>query len=88
MLVANVRASCAQIATGSYPQHDEATRRAVREELLFLARDREEQVALDASYLVGLPRLRIEGLTVGALPPETTLGELRRIQNFVRVGSL
>ena len=85
MLVGNLSESVGQIDSKKYPEYDANTRRNIREELNSIVKARKEQKSLDANYPT--PKLSVSGLRLRHLPKETTLGELRQIRRYVKLGA-
>jgi hypothetical protein len=82
----NIAQSLQQIRTGMFPQYDDNCRQDVGECLLQIANARERQLELDSNYPIGLP-IRIFGLSEASLPPNMTLKDFRRIQQFIDIRS-
>ena len=80
----NVALAVQQIRTGDHPQYDDSCRRDVGECLVALADARERQLELDPTYPVGFP-VKVAGLQEHYLPADMTLGDLRRVRQFVVV---
>lgn len=80
----NAAAAVQQIRLGQHPQYDDNCRRDVGECLVALADARERQLELDPTYPVGFP-VKVAGLREYYLPADMTLGDLRRVRQFVVV---
>ena len=80
----NAAGAVHQIRMGGHPQYDDNCRRDIGECLVALADARERQLELDPTYPVGLP-IQIAGLREYHLPADMTLGDLRRVRQFVVV---